>query len=123
MHPACVGLQFFERPRSALSIGRTRFRSPCIIMKRPRRFSLSTGSYLRIARSHSIGMQRLLRGVMVLQKWQTVRCCDLNNEYCVNVPLQVARPCGWLEGPLIVSRQLVALGTVSSLEKLDLSAQ
>ena len=51
MHPACVGLQFFERPSSAVPIGRTRFRSPCMIMKRPRRFSLSTGSYLRIARS------------------------------------------------------------------------
>ena len=51
MHPACVGLQFFERPRSALPIGRIQFQTPCIIMKRPRRFSLSAGPYLRIARS------------------------------------------------------------------------
>ena len=47
-------------------------------------------------------MQRLLRGVMFRQKWQTVRCCGLNNEYNFNVTLQAARPYGWLEGPLIV---------------------
>ena len=29
---------------------------------------------------------------MVRQKWQTVRCCGLNNEYYFNVTLQVARP-------------------------------
>ena len=68
-------------------------------------------------------MQRLLRGVMVRQKMQTVRCCGLNNEYYFNVTLQVARPYGWLEGPLIVSQQLVALGTASSLEKFDLATQ
>ena len=38
------------------------------------------------------------------KKWRTLRCYDLNNEYYSNVPLQVARPCGWLESPLIVSR-------------------
>ena len=57
------------------------------------------------------------------KKWRTVRCCDLNKEYYMNVPLQVARLYGWLEGPLIVSHQLVALGTASSLEKFDLDAQ
>ena len=67
-------------------------------------------------------MQRLLRGVMERQKWQTVRCCGLNNEYYFNVTLQVARPYGWLEGPLIVSQQFVALGTASSLEKFDFDA-
>ena len=41
----------------------------------------------------------------------------------MNVPLQVARTYGWLEGPLIVSRQLVAVGTASSLEKFDLVAK
>ena len=68
-------------------------------------------------------MQRLLRGVMVRQKWQTVRCCGLNNEYYFNVTLQEARLYGWLEGPLIVSQQLVALGTASSLEKFNFDAQ
>ena len=57
------------------------------------------------------------------KKWQTVRFCGLNNEYNFNVTLQVARPYGWLEGPLIVSQQLVALGTASSLEKFDFDAQ
>ena len=68
-------------------------------------------------------MQRLLRGIMFRQKWQTVRCCGLNNEYYFNVTLQVARPYGWLEGPSIVSQQLVALGTASSLEKFNFDAQ
>ncbi len=47
----------------------------------------------------------------------------LNNEYSLNVPLQVARPYGWLKSPLIVSRLSVALGTASSLETFDLAAQ
>ena len=51
LHQARGRLQCFERPRSVQHIGRTRFRSPCIIMKRPRWFSLSTGSYSRFVGS------------------------------------------------------------------------
>ena len=57
------------------------------------------------------------------KKWRTYRSCDLNKEYYLNVPLEVARPYGWLESPSIVSRLLVALGTASSLEKFDFDAQ
>ena len=51
MHPACVGLDYFEGPRSVQRIGRTRFRSPCIIIRRSRLISLSPGSYLRLVKS------------------------------------------------------------------------
>ena len=123
MHPACVGLQCFERPSSALPIGRTRFRSPCIIINRPRRFSLSTGSYLRFVGSQYRKAALTNMRHVSTKKWRTVWCYDLNNEYYFNVPLQVARPYGWLESPLIVSRLLAALGTASSLEKWGFAVQ
>ena len=125
MHPVFVGLQFFERPRSALPIGRTRFRSPCIIMIRPRRFNLSIGSYLRIARSQYRNAAPSMWGLGSTKNgklYDAVALIMSITRY-FNVTLQVARLYGWLEGPLIVSQQLVALGTASSLEKYYFDAQ
>ncbi len=106
MHPACVGLQFFERPRSALPIGRTRFRSPCIVMKRPRLFSLSTGTYLRIARSQYRNAAPSTWGHVSTKNGELYDAVALimSITWYFNVTLEVARPYGWLEGPLIVSQ-------------------
>ena len=117
MHPACVGLRSFERSRSAQHIGRTRFRSPCIMMKRPRRFSLSARSSLRLIGSQYQNAAPTKVGSSFDRKWRTVQCCGLNIKYSLNVALQIARLYGWLESPLIVSGLLVALGTASYLDK------
>ena len=116
------GLQYYQRPRSVKRIGGARFLSPWIIMRRPRRFSLSAGSRLRLVRSQYLKAAPTKMGHISTKKWRTVRCCDLNNAYYFNVPLRVARLYGWLESPLIVSRLFVTLGTASFLEKFDLDA-
>ena len=125
MHPACVGLQYFERPSNALTVVRARFRSPCIIINRPRRFSLSTGSYLRF-----VGSQYRKAALTNMRHVSTkngelyrVRCYDLNNAYSFNVLPRVARPYGWHKSPLFVSRLRLTLGSASSLEKFDSAAQ
>ena len=123
MHPACVGLKCFERPRGVQHIGRTRFRSPCIITSRPRRFCLSTGPYYRLVRSQYLKAAPTKMGHVSTKNGELYDAATLNNEYSLNVPLQVARSYGWLESPFIVSWSLEASGTNSSLEKFDSAAQ
>ncbi len=88
-------------------------------MKRPRRFSLSTGSYIRIARSKYRNAAPSTWGHGSTKNGKLYDAVAL----IMSITLQVACPYGWLEGPLIVSQQLVALGTASSLVKFDFDAQ
>ena len=94
MHPACVGLQCFERPKKCPTYRQntvpiTLHNNKEAEAVEPEYWVLFTLRWVTISESSAYKYASCFD-----KKWRTVRCYDLNNEYYFNVTLQVARPYG-----------------------------